>query len=439
MEYTMFSKLIKTVTCLITLTLIVGVYTLRAQDSDDLEELKQTVESYKPGNTTFLMRGYAHAGFEIVDENSSFVSGTFAPIFLWRQSDRILFEAEAEIAYETEGVSFALEYANLSYILNDYLVFRFGNFLTPFGIFGERLHPNWINRFPTNPLGFDHHNPVGPFAEFGAELRGAAPLGDAQINYAVYVSNGPTLQVDPASDPISVNTSYQNFSDNNDNKAVGARVGLLPFSTKSLELGVSGQYAKIGDRDTGFEDIGSLMYALDLTLSKNSLTAIKGSIDLKGQWNYVDEDRFQLVDATGTSTLVDNDKSAWFARFSYRPTLASSNFISNIEFVARYSSFNIVNESAFQSGGEGDGHTHEANGELLPAPGRANLAGSTVSGTAALSGPDDPHGTLSEDKTQWAFGFNYWLTWRAVLKISYQVTDNEDEIPGFFVHYALGF
>jgi len=424
----------------VVLTLVAGIGIAPGQDSGS-GDLAQQVERNKPGTTTFLMRGYGHAGFEVIDDQTSFVSGTFAPIFLWRQSDRILFEAEAEIVYTDEGVDFALEYANLSYILSDYFIFRFGNFLTPFGIFGERLHPNWINRFPTNPLGFDHHNPVGPFAEFGVELRGGAPLGDGQINYAVYVSNGPTLQVDTDVDPITVNTGYRNIGDNNDNKAIGGRIGVLPFANASLELGVSGQYAKIGDRDTGFEDIGSLMYALDLTYVKNSISAIKGNIDLKAQWNYVDEDKFQLIDATAGVTEVDNDKSAYFAQLSYRPALSGSDFISRIELVGRYSAFDVVNEATFVSGGDGHDHTHGAEDEPAPVmsaagPGSASgTAPALMESTAAVAAGE----ALTEDTSQFAFGLNYWLTWRSVIKVSYQVTDNESDVPGFFIHYAIGF
>ncbi len=405
--------------------------------AQDTQELRRQLESQKPGNTTFLMRGYAHSGFEIVDEQSSFVSGTFAPIFLWRQSDRILFEAEAEIAFSEEGTTFALEYANMSYILSDYLVVRFGNFLTPFGIFGPRLHPNWINKFSTTPLGFSHHSPVGPFAEFGVEFRGAAPLGSSRINYAFYLSNGPVLQLDTSVDPIAISTGYSNFSDNNDNKAVGGRIGLLPFGNNALELGFSTQYAKLGDRDTGFEDVGSIMYAGDLTFVKNSLSAIKGSIDLKAQYNHVNEDFFRIIDTDGV-TSVDNDLSAWFVQFAYRPNLSSSDFISNMEFVLRYSAFNVINESSFTGGGDGHGdHTHGINPELLPVAGSA--AGAAAGMLTSAAGPGDPHGTLDQDKTQWAIGLNYWLSWRSVLKISYQVTDNSEEIPGFYIHYALGF
>lgn len=405
----------------------------QTEDMDELQMLSSEIEYLKPGNTSFLMRGYAHAGFEIIDDETSFVTGTFAPIFLWKQSDHILFEAEAEISYSESGSSFALEYANISYILNDYLILRFGNFLTPFGIFGERLHPNWINRFPSNPLGFNHHNPVGPFSEVGMELRGGAPLGKSRINYAIYLSNGPRLTVDTSVDPLIAGTSYQNFHDNNDNKAIGGRLGLLPLYDSSLELGFSGQYAKLGDRNTGYEEVSSLMYSADLTYVKNSISFIRGSIDLKGQWNYVEEDELQVTDLNANVTTINNDLNAYFIMLSYRPNLVSSKVISRFELVARYSAFNVINEDAFVSAGDGHDHTHL----VLPPLKQNPIAPEAKLLQQAAAGGES--GALNQDKTQWAFGLNYWVSWRSLFKVSYQVTSNTEDIKGFFIHYALGF
>ncbi len=308
------------------------------------EEAKEDLESLKPGTTNFLMRGYSHAGFQAIDGNSSFVSGTFSPIFLWKQGNRLLFESELEIEFEGEGVQFALEYANISYILNDYLVFRFGNFLTPFGAFNERLHPAWINKLPTAPLGMGH-DPIGPASEFGAELRGGAPLGDTKINYSLYVSNGPILDVhneDPE-EPPTTSINGLNFDDNNNNKAVGGRFGFLPFNNSMLEIGVSGQYTSgIGDRDTEFEDVATLSYAADLSFGKNSISAIRGNIDLKAQWNQMDVDEFHIELPDGDEQAINQENSAYYVQLAYRPALSKSNFLSNIELVGRYSGIDLT-------------------------------------------------------------------------------------------------
>lgn len=384
---------------------------LSAQTSNQQDQ--QTLELLKPGDTNFLMRGYSHAGFEVIDNKSSFVSGTFAPIFLWKQGDRILFESELEIEFEDEGVHFALEYANISYILNDYLVFRFGHFLTPFGAFNERLHPAWINKFPNAPFGMGH-DPVGPTREFGAELRGGAPLGDTKINYSLYMSNGPILEVhteDPL-EPPTTSIGGINFSDNNNAKAVGGRIGFLPFENSVLELGLSTQYTSgIGDRDTEFEDVASLSYSVDLSVVKNSITGIKGNIDLKAQWNRQDLDEFHLMLPDGDEIAVDQENDAYYVQLAYRPALSESNFLGDLEFVGRYSAIDLTEPIE-----------HEEEG--MP---------------PETSEEEEGHGHFEGDRTQWAFGVNYWITWRSVIKVSYQLTDNEDSIDGFFIHYALGF
>lgn len=394
------------------------------------EEAKDDLESLKPGTTNFLMRGYSHAGFETIDGNSSFVSGAFAPIFLWKQGDRILFESEMEIEFEGDGVQFALEYANISYILNDYLVFRFGNFLTPFGAFNERLHPAWINKLPTAPLGMGH-DPVGPTSEFGAELRGGAPLGNTKINYSLYVSNGPILEVhaEDSLEPPTTSINGLNFDDNNDKKAIGGRIGFLPFNNSALEIGFSTQYtAGIGDRDTEFEDVSSLAYAVDLSLVKNSISAIKGNLDLKAQWNRVEVDEFHIELPDGDEQAINQENDAYYVQLAYRPALSKSNFLSNIELIGRYSGIDLAEPAE-----------HDEEGGVVE--NTAPFSQTKIAGTSSLlgGGGEEEEVHAEGDRTQWAFGINYWITWRSALKFSYQVTDNEESVPGFFIHYALGF
>ncbi len=399
-------------------TLLLSAGPLLAQTYN--EEAKEDLESLKPGTTNFLMRGYSHAGFEVIDGNSSFVSGIFAPIFLWKQGDRLLFESEMEIEFEGDGVQFALEYANISYLLNDYLIVRFGNFLTPFGAFNDRLHPAWINKLPTAPLGMGH-DPVGPTTEFGAELRGGAPIGDTKINYSLYVSNGPILEVH-AEDSLEAPTTSMNglnFDDNNDDKAIGGRIGFLPFDNSVVEVGVSGQYTTgIGDRNTEFENVAALSYAFDLSVVKNSISAIKGNIDLKAQWNQVDVDEFYIELPDGDEQAINQENSAYYVQLGYRPALSKNNFLNKLEFVGRYSGIDLT---------EAAEHDEEAQPKLF----------STPSLLASIGEEEEVHN--EGDRTQWAFGVNYWITWRSALKFSYQVTDNEESVPGLFIHYALGF
>ena len=133
-----------------------------------------------------------------------------------------------------------LEYAQISYLLNDYVTLGAGKFLSPFGVFRERLHPAWINKLPDAPLPFGHGG-LGPTSELGFEVRGGIPVGPTKMNYTVYVSNGPRLITDEDHEAGLLSSS--NFEDVDDNKAIGGRIGFLPIP--ELELGYSMQYAEV--------------------------------------------------------------------------------------------------------------------------------------------------------------------------------------------------
>lgn len=338
-----------------------------------------------PGQSLFTVRGYGHTGLEFrkFEEEpwaSSFVGGSFNPIFLWRQSDRLLFESELELAFEEGGLEVGLEYANVSYKLTDRLVVRMGRFLLPFGIFIPNLHPAWINRFPTAPPGFGHHDPVGPASDFGVELRGAIPLGGGRLTYAAYVVNGPALN-DGAEDPDAAGKlTYGLIEDNNASKAFGGRLSVLPFSDLSLEIGLSGQYAKVGAAESAFEDVAAWMYAVDLNLVRR-LTFLKSMLNVKAQYNAVLVDRATYPGhEPGETVTFDNESWAYFVQASLQPSFVRSNVLKRMEFVGRLS--------------------------------RLQLA------------PEAPWG---EKRREIALGLNYWLDWRTVIKFSYLVNDLLEE------------
>lgn len=193
-------------------------------------------QEYKPSKTQFMVRGYGHSGIDYKEvdrkQENSFVGTAFAPIFLFKHSDRLLFESELEFKLEGGKLKIGFEYADFNYVINDYLTFRAGKFLLPFGTFMERLHPAWINRLSTKPLGFGHDG-IAPSTGIGVELRGSAPIGGGKINYSLYSVNGPVLIIE--SDEAGM-LMFENIEDNNNNKAIGGRIGILPFSNSSVEI-----------------------------------------------------------------------------------------------------------------------------------------------------------------------------------------------------------
>ncbi len=369
--------------------------------AQDIETLTKKVNTVIPGQSRFLLRGYAHSGLELIEGKTSFVGGSFNPIFLWQQSTKLLFEAELELELEDAKTYLALEYANMSYFLSKYLSLRLGYFLLPFGTFGERLHPRWINRMPSTPLGFGH-DPVGPIRDMGVEIRGGHNLRTGKINYALYITNGPRLN--DGSDPELETEEagmliYKNYSDNNTNKAVGGRIGLLPFSNSSLEIGISGQYAKVGDTGTRYKNTAALLSAVDVSYVRNILF-FKGVLDIKGQFNRVTVDNADYYSNKDSAYYsFKNISGSYYMQASFRPAYVYNAFFKNIEFVGRYSSLSFPGNALWNS-----------------------------------------------EQTQWAAGINYWLDWRTVLKIAYQVTERKNntdktasENNAVFIHWAFGF
>jgi len=362
-------------------------------------------KQYKPSKTQFMVRGYGHTGFDSMNTNgkkeSSYVGSAFAPIFLFKHSDRLMFEAELEFVLGGNELEVGLEYANVMYVLNKSMTVRAGKFLLPFGTFMERLHPAWINKLPTKPLGFGHDG-IAPSSGIGLELRGAFNLGKSTLNYSVYTTNGARLK-DGSIEPEEAGMLlFQNYTDNNTSKAFGGRLGLLPFADSSTEIGVSA-YSTNGVGTTGstYENVGAFLYAIDFAFTKQ-IPAVKGFIDIKGQYNNSD-----ISDATYTELdqnnipqpyTFNNVSNSFYTQLSYRPTMATSDFLKKIEFVGRYSNMNTPEGSEWE-----------------------------------------------EQSVQYAYGINYWLTWRSVVKVAYQTTDSAGGhggggiTDGFFMHWAIGF
>jgi len=342
-------------------------------------------------NSKFVITGYTTAGAKFAKDDTKFNGFSLNPILLWKPSEKIFVEAELETELEGNETVINLEYANVSYFLNKYITFRAGKFLSPYGIFQDRLHPAWINKLPTAPPGYGHDG-VGPSAELGFDVRGGIPLGSAKMNYSIYVSNGPVLNTgidEPGEEGM---LSYENADDNNNNKTFGGRIGFLPFSNSSLEIGGSWQLAKPGDIGSVYENLQTQQYALDLTYVKQ-LDFIKGLVDVKAQWNWVNVDKADYKDPddpTGVATYTfDNKRNSVFAQAAYRPSMSPNKFIKKTELVFRYAGLN------------------------------------------------PPSGSKEPDKIkQYTYGLNYWINWRTAVKLAYQSQENNN---AFLVQFAVGF
>jgi len=86
-----------------------------------------------------------------------------------------------------------VDYVQLDYIANPYLTVTVGRYLTPFGIFNERLYPIWIRDLQSDPLILPIG--IGPSnAGTGAMVRGGFAAGpQIRINYTAYFSTLSTV------------------------------------------------------------------------------------------------------------------------------------------------------------------------------------------------------------------------------------------------------
>ena len=355
-----------------------------------LSSLESFVSDLASGDSAFHLAGFAFAGFTDSDGSDSTFSAGFVPIFLWQINDRLLFEAEVEFDLGTEGgegtTKVDLGYANGSYILNDYIIVGAGKFLTPFGVFGNRLHPVWINKLPNAPLGRGHGG-IAPPSSVGAYVRGAVPLGKMKMTYDAYISNGPSLETGGHGAGA---LNFENFEDFNQSKTIGGRIGFFPLPY--LELGYSFQYGDVSASDFP-EDVSALLQGVDLSYVKTH-DQIGGIIDFRAEWVFSDVDDATFFDeADGEYFTFDNKRNGGYVQAAYRPTLAGGEVLKNFELVTRYDRLDF---------------------------------------SSVLQGAD---------KSRWSIGLNYWFSSSSVLKVSYQQTDidGEDNTNAFLAQIAFGF
>lgn len=187
-----------------------------------------------------ILTGTAGA-FSFVTGGEQQLDAQINPVLLLPLGDHWLIESRAEFqgAFQRPAdggpyggpVSKNLDYLQADYIANPYVTVTLGRFLTPFGIFNERLYPIWIRSLQQDPLIF----PIATGSSDGMMLRGGFPGNKkANLNYAVYVS--------------AVSTAHNNLeSDRN----VGARIGMFLPGAR-VEVGASWQKLLQDERSNAF-------------------------------------------------------------------------------------------------------------------------------------------------------------------------------------------
>ena len=339
-----------------------------------------------PGDTRFLLTGYGSAGFESLNHNDAAFNAQFNPLFLWKISDRLLFEGELELELEDNETETKLEQAHLSYLAHDYVTFDAGKFLNPMNSFVERYHMAWVNRFPDKPLAV--YDGLLPETYVGAQLRGGIPLGSTRLNYAAFIANAPKLvtSVGPDDDFESLGTlDFDNFSNEGGRIASGGHVGFLPIP--ELEIGYGIHFSGLAD---GYDD--AFLHSVDLNYVRDS-DALRGMLRVSAQWVWSRIGK-GTYDNDGTPLVFSNDRDGGYAQITYRPTKVENSILRRLEPAFRFDRFNQK---------------------------------------------DTPVGY---DESRYTVGLNYWLTPKTVFKAAYQIDDKSEGAQnnsGVLVQFATGF
>jgi hypothetical protein len=263
-------------------------------------------------------------------QHSTFVLADFAPIFLYRAGDNVLFEAGFDIGlhnnFDSSGnrqagssTSVDMSFATLDYLFNDYVTLVAGEMLLPLGTYSER-GAGWLNKFPDDPL----PRVVLPENGIGVQLRGSKAVGDSgqMVTYAIYGVNGPS-SADGTGDATALDLGG-NVGDTanwHSDPSAGGRIGwFYPWKAHyDVELGVSGQSGT-------WDDAGKQLWSATVV---DAAVHLSPYFETKGEWIYTWEE----TDDRGTIA-----PRGWWVQVGYKlgGLELELPMINSLELVYRY-------------------------------------------------------------------------------------------------------
>lgn len=264
----------------------------------------------------FLTRvGGAHVGgyFDLEHKDSqdnerTFLQHRLIPFIFGEITDTIRFGAEIEFEYGGPDIASAdgevkVEYAALDWELWEAFGIRAGAILAPIGKF-NLVHDSPVNDLTDRPLVNRYIIPT-TLTEAGIGIFGTiAPVGDFQIDYEAYLTNGFQGLVEDSTAPTGYTSNFSTAkgirsgrpslkNDNNNSVAFVGRVALSPLL--GTELGGS---IHLGRYDAEGENWMRL-WAVDATLQLGRFTSALSGLELLGELAVADLERNGLARSSG--------------------------------------------------------------------------------------------------------------------------------------------
>jgi hypothetical protein len=276
----------------------------------------------------FGKTSHSHGGFVMAD---------FAPIFLYRASDKVLFEAGFDFMIQnvataqvgnTNGGGYSttvnLSFATIDYLLNDYMTIVAGNMLLPLGTYSER-GAGWLNKVPDDPMARD----LLPGSGVGVQIRGAIPIGQkgGSLTYAVFTANGPgSLDGSGRAGQLDLGgnvglTLAGNTANNHGGMGYGGRIGYFyPWKPQhDVEIGISGM-------SSPWDNAGNRNYSAGVA---DVAMHFGPNVEIKGEY---------IHSWYGTDDMGTIKPSGWWVQGGYKLAgiAPSATFVKDVEIVGRY-------------------------------------------------------------------------------------------------------
>lgn len=300
----------------LTLILVLTPTLLAAQETTESPQPKKTGGIYdKPflfrSGDKFSAGGYVDIELNANETSSSFTAHRFVPFLYGQISDRVSVASEIEFEYggavagdeETDG-EIKVEFAQVDFMMAEWLQFRGGVLLSPLGRFNLN-HDSPVNDLTERPL-VDQQIIPTTLSEAGMGFFGTIEPGESSLlTWEAYLVNGFNEEIlatedgEPTGEVRIRGGRGSARTDNNNARSFVGRLGYSPML--GLDLGLSAHTGRYTDRASSSESL--TITAIDAHFNRGLLellgeyahasTGLPNDVELSGSDN-VGQDGFYV-------------------------------------------------------------------------------------------------------------------------------------------------